>query len=282
MAPCRQLLMWSVPSIAVLLGIFWFKKKREYAKSDPGGRERIKSLKEELAEALSAEAELIRASPLGRIEKTVVKSAPIDIIPNGSGSQRSSPLEMTDEEIDLEIEKIIKKKSLEKEKKMSLQAESKMEDYRSQINSAIVTASEAPPCLSFKTELSNNKKEDNTGDQNSKEKDNHGHVNDTVPGDPTQQADRTECVESEDIGSEEVNTVTDNQELNDNNNIVNESENMEPSDSGNRFSASQNRTMSERDSANHSPVDPMLASPSTCHFSDNHSEVIFSLQYYKL
>ncbi|XP_045785728.1 A-kinase anchor protein 1, mitochondrial isoform X1 [Maniola jurtina] len=272
MAPCRQLLMWSVPSIAVLLGIFWFKKKREYAKSDPGGREKIKSLKEELAEALSAEAELIQASPLGKIERSIIKSAPIDIIPKGSGSQRSS-LEMTDEEIDLEIENIKRKKSLEKEKKMSVTAESKIEDLCSQINSAIVTASEATGCMSFKSQLSCNKYDDNISFQNTDEEIN---VNENmILADSEAMAlhvDSTKCdMVSEDIGTEQ-NIATDNKEPNIENNITEESDNMGPSESGNRFSASQNRTISERDSANHSPVDPMLASPSTCHFSDNHSE----------
>ncbi|CAH2263991.1 A-kinase anchor protein 1, mitochondrial isoform X2 [Pararge aegeria] len=270
MAPCRHLLMWSVPSIAVLLGIFWFKKKREYAKSDPGGRERIKSLKEELAEALSAEAELIQASPLGKIERSVIKSAPIDIILNGSGSQRSSPLEMTDEEIDLEIEKISRKKSLDKEKRMSLNPESNMDQYCSQ-NSVIVTASKATVCLSFKSELSCNRNEDNISCQNTDEDNVNIHVNENINVDSvTLQADSTKCdVLSEDRFEESI--VTD-EELPVNNDVVEESDNIEPSESGNRFSASQNRTISERDSANHSPVDPMLASPSTCNFSDSHSE----------
>lgn len=98
---------------------FLVSKKREFAKSDPGGRERIKCLQEELAEALRAELEANSASPLGRVERSIIKSAPIDIVPQGSSSQRSSSLELTDEEIDLEIEKIIRKKSLDKDKKAS-------------------------------------------------------------------------------------------------------------------------------------------------------------------
>ncbi|XP_034840514.1 A-kinase anchor protein 1, mitochondrial isoform X2 [Maniola hyperantus] len=275
MAPCRQLLMWSVPSIAVLLGIFWFKKKREYAKSDPGGREKIKSLKEELAEALRAEAEFIQDSPLGKIERSLIKSAPIDIIPNGSGSQRSS-LEMTDEEIDLEIENIKRKKSLEKEKKMSVTAESKIEELCHQNNSVIVTASEATGCMSFKSQLNCNKYDDNISFQNTDEDNANINVNGNIISADSEalalQVDSTKCdMVSEDIGIEE-NIATDNGELNIENNITEESDNMGPSESGHRFSTLQNRTISERDSANHSPVDPMLASPSTCHFSDNHSE----------
>ncbi|XP_023947873.2 A-kinase anchor protein 1, mitochondrial isoform X2 [Bicyclus anynana] len=271
MAPCRQLLMWSVPSIAVLLGIFWFKKKREYAKSDPGGREKIKSLKEELAEALSAEAELIQASPLAKIERSLIKSAPIDIIPNGSGSLRSSPLEMTDEEIDLEIEKISRKKSLEKEKRMSLNPESKMEQFLP-LNNSVIVAHATTPCLSFKSEIIFNKNDDNMTNEHIEDNNANIHIDEDILVDSVPlQPDSTKCDDvSEDIATEE-STVTDNEDLTVNNNVE-ESNNVEPNESGNRFSASQNRTISERDSANHSPVDPMLASPSTCNFSDNHSE----------
>ena len=275
MAPCRQLLMWSVPSIAVLLGIFWFKKKREYAKSDPGGRERIKSLKEELAEVLNTEAENIMASPLCKIERSIVKSAPIDIIPNGSGSQRSSPLEMTDEEVDLEIEKIIRKKSLEKEKKMSLSVE-KFKEICSNSNVTIIRESKSNLIYpSFKTELKciNN---DNINSEEYNESENEvetENISIITEADDTSLVDSTKCeaLVLEDNATEE-NNLGDNEELHVNNNIVEASSNSNEL-SNDRFSTSQNRRISERDSANHSPVDPLLASPSMCNFSDNHSEV---------
>ncbi|CAH0720871.1 unnamed protein product, partial [Brenthis ino] len=275
MAPCRQLLMWSVPSIAVLLGIFWFKKKREYAKSDPGGRERIKSLKEELAEVLKSEAEIIKASPLGKVECSIVKSAPIDIMLNGSGSQLSSPLELTDEEIDLEIEKIIRKKSIEKEKKMSLTSENKFKEICSKNDITIATSSQSNIYPSFKTELKCIKN-GNLSFQDYNVDDNKiltANISDNSEADISlPDSTKYEAVVSEDIASEE-STLANNEELNDNNNVVEESsDSNELSNNDNRFSASQNRRISERDSANHSPVDPLLASPSMCHFSDNHSE----------
>lgn len=276
MAPCRQLLMWSVPSIAVLLGIFWFKKKREYAKSDPGGRERIKSLKEELAEVLNTEAEISMASPICKIERSIVKSAPIDIIPNGSGSQRSSPLELTDEEVDLEIEKIIRRKSLEKEKKMSMSAENKFKEICSSSAVTIVKDSKSDLIYpSFKTELKcmnngNTNSEVDNADENEVEAENIS-INteaDTSLPDST----KSEAVVSDDNVTEENNLGV-NEELHVNNNIVEASSNSNELSNNDRFSTSQNRRISERDSANHSPVDPLLASPSMCHFSDNHSEV---------
>ncbi|CAG9585421.1 unnamed protein product [Danaus chrysippus] len=270
MAPCRQLLLWSVPSIAVLLGIFWFKKKREFARSDPGGREKIKSLKEELAEALNAEAELLKTSPLGKVEHSLVKSLPIDIVPNGSGSQRSSPIELTDEEVDLEIEKIIKKKSLEIEKRMSLRTENKMEEIR--LRDATISKQDCQSKLgsSFKTELNCIRNNPNLLlDDTSKIDEND---DSSTGSDTNSQVDsiKLDATASEVIGTEEA-TESDNEDQNDDNDDETEKTNEAPG-SANSYSAPQNRRISERDSANHSPVDPMLASPSMCHFSDNHSE----------
>lgn len=278
MAPCRQLLMWSVPSIAVLLGIFWFRKKREYAKSDPGGRERLKSLKEELAEALNAEAKAVRTSPLGKTDRSIVKSAPIDIIPYGSGSQRSSPLQLTDEEVDLEIEKIIRKKSLEKEKKLSFGsgAHSLVANSCKMEGSFVVSAAPSNVLSSAETvnvfnvndfdACSIKPIEDETTLVTSKDS-----IIDELEAEYSQQNSTKLDTAASDVNTTEDSTVADTEELNINNNIDDPSDS---NDSESRFSAAQTRRISERDSANHSPVDPMLASPSMCHFSDNHSEVI--------
>ncbi|KAM3963138.1 LOW QUALITY PROTEIN: A-kinase anchor protein spoonbill [Aphomia sociella] len=273
MAPCRQLIMWSVPSIAVLLGIFWFRKKREFAKSDPGGRERIKSLKEELAEALNAELEARKCSPLCKTERSIIKSAPIDIVPNGSSSQRSSPLELTDEEVDIEIEKIIKKKSLEKDKNMSFSEKhlivssctnqpafvvnNKSSSVVSSLQTKINCSKDDADVYSVKSEVEEvlNKTKNNIHNKSDEE---------NSEGDSTKNGTVASAVTTG-----ENSTVTDTEDLNINNIVDEPSDN---NDSEHRFSAPQNRHISERDSANHSPVDPMLASPSMCHFSDNHSE----------
>lgn len=272
MAPCRQVLMWSVPSIAVLLGIFWFRRKREFAKSDPGGREKIKSLQEELAEVLNAEFEARKVSPLGKAEHFIIKSAPIDIVPNGTGSQRSSPLELTDEEIDLEIEKIIRKKSLEKEKKMSGFENHHLIDKTDIPETTFIVKDMSIMFGSLKTEMSCNKSETDVGSVNSTDDTNVTSDEKT----DAMQLDSTKHDSSpfENITNDEI-TVADTEELNnDNDNLVEvPSNNDESGNNNNSFSTTQPRHISERDSANHSPVDPMLASPSMCHFSDNHSEV---------
>lgn len=270
MAPCRQLLLWSVPSIAVLLGIFWFRKKREYAKSDPGGRERIKTLKEELAEVLNAEAEALRISPLGKAERSIVKSAPIDIVPNGSSSQRSSPLELTDEEVDMEIEKIIRKKSIEKEKRQ----------FADSFKQTLVVSSCRPEpsfkikksdklCTSLQSKMPSSEDHvDNVIKNNNKNSTNTNVILETVNAECSQNnSTNLENVKSEEKVEEEM-TVTETQNID-----VKDNEEDEQIESEDTFSPTQSRLLSERDSANHSPMDAMLASPSMCHFSDNHSEV---------
>ncbi|CAH0604715.1 unnamed protein product [Chrysodeixis includens] len=273
MAPCRQLLMWSVPSIAVLLGIFWFRKKREYAKSDPGGRERIKSLKEELAEALNAQAEAKRTSPLGKAERSIIKSAPIDIIPNGSNSQRSSPLELTDEEVDIEIEKIIRKKSIEKEKQMSagfdkfnsMSLRSKELSFKEKSHNMCSTLPTVVTCS--KNNIDRSPVIVKAGKTSVNSYDMPGKSESFLQ----QESTKLETIVSEADTTEE-STMGDTEDSNINNNVNVVDEPSDSNDSDNRFSTAQSRRISERDSANHSPVDPLLASPSMCHFSDNHSE----------
>lgn len=274
MAPSRQLLLWSVPSIAVLLGIFWFKKKREYAKSDPGGRERLKSLKEELAEALSAQVEAQKCSPLGKADCSVIKSKPIDIVPNGSNSQRSSPLELTDEEVDIEIEKITKKKSVGKEKRMSAGFDSR---------SLVVSSCPKKPSFIVKEETQSlcsmiTAKKPFSNDANNTSFNNGDCKNNLAIKQNTEEIQanlsqidsiKSEATTSE-IQTNGQSNVANTEDLNIDNNINDKLSDTNDSDS--RFSP-QTRRISERDSANHSPVERMLASPSMCHFSDNHSEV---------
>lgn len=273
MAPCRQLLMWSVPSIAVLLGIFWFRKKREFAKSDPGGREKLKSLKEELAEVLNAEVDARKSSPLGKADRSIIKSTPIDIVPNGVSSQRSSPFELTDEEVDLEIEKIIRKKSLDKDKRgpSSMECQKMLTNSNNMDSPYIAKRQSSSLFTPLKTDMSCVQTGDIVGSVIANKVDfnkSKASFTEEIEQEFSQQdSTKYESVLSEDNTNE--STVADTEELNTANDIV------EPNNDGanDRFSTTQTRRISERDSANHSPVDPILASPSMCHFSDNHSEV---------
>lgn len=276
MAPSRQLLLWSVPSIAVLLGIFWFKKKREYAKSDPGGRERLKTLKEELAEALNAQVEAQKCSPLGKADRSIIKSKPIDIVAKGTNSQRSSPLELTDEEVDLEIEKIIRKKSIGKEKRMSAGFDSHslvVTSCPKKPSSFVVKQETQSLCSPNKPKMiSNDTNEISLNDGNCTKGTNV--ILNVIQSTEELEAGLSQITstKSEATTSDmnEESNIADTEELHVDNNVIDQ--HSDTNDSDNRFSA-QSRRISERDSANHSPVDPILASPSMCHFSDNHSEV---------
>ncbi|XP_041976874.1 A-kinase anchor protein 1, mitochondrial isoform X2 [Aricia agestis] len=263
MAPCRQLIMWSVPSIAVLLGIYWFKKKREYAKSDPGGREKLKTLKEELAEALNAQLEDMKKSPIGKADRSLIKSAPIDIVANGYGSQHSSPMQLTDEEVDIQIDKIIRKKSLEKEKRSVVNGSQKESD-KCVISGSLTIAPNCTLVASFKAESP---------------ADNFFSVKEEVVQEPPIESKHYEdsnILQPQDTMTCEVHDSTaDRLNENDGQNsssVKEESCENAPQENEAQFSNPQTRRISERDSANHSPVDPLLASPSVCHFSDSHSE----------
>lgn len=106
MAFYRQLLVLTVPSVAVLFGIYWYRRKRGCANSDPGGNTRsTKTLKEELEEATCSEAKPTPIKCTVSPAKSIAKSAPIDIVANGVHSQRTSPVRLTDKELDYEIEK---------------------------------------------------------------------------------------------------------------------------------------------------------------------------------
>lgn len=110
MAFYRQLLVFTVPSVAVLFGIYWYRCRRGFGKSDPGGNIRNKkTLKQELEEAV--EQAKVNQNHSVSPTKLVVKSSPIDIIPNGMNSQKSSPIHLTDKELDMEIEKVISQKN---------------------------------------------------------------------------------------------------------------------------------------------------------------------------
>lgn len=114
MAFYRQLLVFTVPSVAVLFGIYWYRRRRGFGNTDPGGNIRnVKTLKQELEEVV--EQAKVNQNHCNSPTKLIVKSAPIDIIPNGFNSQRSSPIHLTDKELDIEIEKVISQKTSEME-----------------------------------------------------------------------------------------------------------------------------------------------------------------------
>ncbi|KAH0810193.1 hypothetical protein GEV33_012598 [Tenebrio molitor] len=190
MAPShsRQLLIWTIPTIAVIFSYFWYRRKRIESKSDPGD-----TLKCTTA-----------VTPPPKTETDSVESAPIDIPPKQK-TAKPSPVIISDEDLDLEIEKIksmryggsidIRKSNSSSESAGDKQASS-VNKQSSSIMAQKVTEERAPlvPTENVKMEKS--------------------------------------PVNSDDI----------------------------------------QRQNSERDSANHSPADVMMASPTLSSISDNQSE----------
>ncbi|KAI4460875.1 hypothetical protein MML48_5g00006098 [Holotrichia oblita] len=118
MAPSqpRQLLVWSLPTIALILSYFWFKKKRIQAQSDQksvvnesASQRSDRNIKEELEDAIRDTTDGSVSSPNRSFSRSLsgVDTAPIDIIiPRELRSHKSNPIVISDEDLDLEIQKI--------------------------------------------------------------------------------------------------------------------------------------------------------------------------------
>ncbi|XP_017770494.1 PREDICTED: A-kinase anchor protein 1, mitochondrial [Nicrophorus vespilloides] len=117
----RQILSITLPTIAIFLSYLWFRRKRIGGQSDPGESSRQtsprrseKTLAEELEEAALQEVQSQAGSPNKSFNRSLsgVETAPIDIIiPPNLRSQRTSPVNMSDEDLDLHIEQVILEKS---------------------------------------------------------------------------------------------------------------------------------------------------------------------------
>ncbi|XP_026479044.1 KH domain-containing protein akap-1-like [Ctenocephalides felis] len=115
MSAVRSIILLGLPGLAIVLGILWYRKRNPHL-SDPGGSK--KKLDKEVVESIaeksfesdkSKQLEVIIEENLGKTEKPELnKSLPIDI-PVGS------PVELTDDQLDIEILKIQSQKSQEKD-----------------------------------------------------------------------------------------------------------------------------------------------------------------------
>lgn len=260
--PSRQLLAWTLPTIAALLSYLWYKRKRIGVLSDPGVHahkeenqsDTIVSLEEELEQTKS------KVEPESTPSKTIcrslsgVESTPIDIVlPPQLRASRSASKVISDEELDFEIEKIKSMKS------GNLFSTSKIEDspqrgsperkspQEEQAEEKPVVQTPSPPkkereeVTPLKLQTSNNKKQKNKMVRKDVEM-----VNDQLT--------------SLDISNNRSSPHKPEDE-------------HEESSNGHKSDLDIQRQSNERDSANHSPADVMLASPSLSIISDNHSEV---------
>lgn len=116
MAPShsRLLLTWSLP-IAVLLSYLWFKRKRIGARSDPGGTNKpeiVETLEMPQEPEIKMNGQVCHSQPVAIEQKKFsrslsgVESAPIDIIMPRDMRSKSTPVHVSDEDLDEQIKKV--------------------------------------------------------------------------------------------------------------------------------------------------------------------------------
>ncbi|XP_018561971.1 A-kinase anchor protein 1, mitochondrial [Anoplophora glabripennis] len=266
MAPShsRQLLVWSLPTIAVLFSYLWYKKKRIGARSDTGDTENQQgigntrnseepSVKEEEKKKKKTETKPVSApsSPNRSFSRSLsgVESAPIDIvIPPSLRSTRSNPVVISDEDLDLEIEKIksMKNGALSRSKPDNSPTQQQQSKTPSPLKESASPRIRTPSPLRGNTTTVKSKKSTKAGSEQQ----------------PAEMAQKDIAVVEDKLTSLKIN----------NNNKKTPKKREHRNSTGKKEHEELQRQSSERDSANHSPADVMLASPSLSSISDNHSE----------
>ncbi|CAH1100191.1 unnamed protein product [Psylliodes chrysocephalus] len=243
MAPShsRQLLVWTLPTVAALLSYLWFKRKRIGARSDPGensSEAEEKGVQTEQAKSADIVEDIdggdsSPSSPNKTFSRSLsgVESTPIDIIiPPELRATKSTSRIVSDEELDLEIEKI-----------------------KSMKNGALFTTKPDSPHVLIASSKSTGKEHNSKPSKKKASKKESGKM-----------AQKDIAIVEEKLTSLKVKNNKEVHKKRDNKNSKNNA-NKENEDI-------LQRQNSERDSANHSPSDVMLASPSLSSISDNHSE----------
>lgn len=103
----RHLLVWSLPTVAVLLSFLWYKRRKNSIRADSGGIDPSTSTR--LSEPTPEQDAQVTSSTNTTPSKPIafsrslsgIESTPIDI-----KTPRSAPLVISDTELDIEIEKI--------------------------------------------------------------------------------------------------------------------------------------------------------------------------------
>lgn len=299
MAPAhsKQLLILSFPTIALLLSYFWFRRKRLEDQTDPGDSNQSTKVDNHIVTKPSTDIEKSRTSEVRAkteakdIKATTpekvfsrslsgVETSPIDIvIPRELRSQKNNnqPI-ISDEDLDFEIEKI-------KSMKAPIVEEVKPEEVAA--TATVVTESFevvvkiSPNNTPFKQNttdcvdspvkpLANGSKQQQRrpNGKPSKQQEAMGRKNSSKKGNEKKTAAQKEVEEIQQKFDEmklrdKTSTKMDNRRKH-----HQPTQQQQPNEDCDRNS----RRSVERDSANHSPADVMLASPSLSCISDNHSE----------
>lgn len=235
MAPShsRQLLVWTFPTIAILLSYLWYKRKRIGLRSDPGGTREQPPVE---PEAKEPEETPQKAERTFTRSLSGVETAPIDIVlPRKLRLDRSTSIVVSHDDLDYEIEHSTKYYSEPVITFIPLTERKKSSLHKSTPSSNTPIKAKNSPLNTIKSESVEDKMaqkdvvsvDEKFGELKLKE---------------------TPKKKNKKQAKVSVNMNNDHQE-------------------------EAHRQSSERDSANHSPADVMLASPSLSSISDNHSEV---------
>ncbi|KAL1494724.1 hypothetical protein ABEB36_010275 [Hypothenemus hampei] len=273
----RQLLAWSLPSVAVLLSYLWYKKKRIGAASDTGGPKPIDDHQHQQQQGQEFEgvsettrSEEIQIQTPVKINRSLsgVETSPIDIVYPKQFS-KSCPVVISDEDLDLEIEKV---KSLRTNytsptiisERLKTPSTTPTSSTPMNVENDAAPSKTPPVDPSLKTPI--------------REPFEHCVVVSTKKETPKQtptkkfQGKKQEKTSAKKMGAKDTVEIKNNEVVKKESpkkEIKKDTKQKEEQQKGHR---ELHRKNSGRDSANHSPCDVIIASPSLSSMSDNHSE----------
>lgn len=295
--------MWTLPTIAALLSYLWYKRKRIGAPSDPGG-EPIEAQIDAKLEQPPIETddqskdmvippkdeEKIASSPISVTPKITrslsgIETSPIDIVvPKELRSIKQGPVHISDEDLDFEIEKVKSMKTTTAIEAFNKVRSDSCSPKKSELETSPVKTETKPfeckkPSPDLKPEVQKQetltKKEIRKNRKmNSKTYRNMAEVGEKLSklncssksADPKENRNKNLEENRQAVADKKSKSGKKLDRKN-----QSESRSNANSDNQNRREDLQ-RQSSERDSANHSPAEVMLASPSLSSISDNHSE----------
>ncbi|XP_026275712.1 KH domain-containing protein akap-1 isoform X1 [Frankliniella occidentalis] len=262
MAPAstpRQLWVWSLPSLVILLSLVWYKRKRNTLRSDPGGTSKLlpdasesesKGLEEDNTSPLLVHGEAT-SNPDSTNESVELYQKSLASVKNLISEKPGGIVEVPISETDsvkpestevLAVEEVLCKQVAPVCDVLPVRKEAK-------VCEVIVDKKEIAPCVT----------------ENSKEKSTESEDSVIV----CEKKVITTSTNMKDTKEVEV-SVAPSKDLKDDSDKVAALEGKLASLA--LGSSEEQRRGAERDSANHSPVDAMLASPSMSSYSDEHSE----------
>lgn len=265
MAPnqSRQLLLLSIPTIAVLLSYLWYKRKRTGVGSDPGEISEQPLVEER---SIKEESSPIKIpvkkdnSPEKKFSRSL--SAPIDIVLPKEHRSRTAPI-ISDEDLDVEIKRMKSMKST-------------LEPYKIQSISAMDTpkkSSNKEKPISDLQKTANQTNPPQTKKQNSIKKT----KSDSNKAKPAKSSEKKTKISQKEIAVVEAQLTNLQLTAEKPDSPIKTKSKVKNSDSHSSSEPEEQQgqtSPNERDSANHSPVDVIMASPTLSNFSDNHSEVM--------